>query len=214
MTRLYIQPSWINSAEDHTMWSGGNDQYRGDRSVDVATFDSKGRARMEAFSDSAIESLKKRKTSIPLADRILPQAKRVRLLTEQLYELEAERKNGMDVHTYSQLRDILICKRNRAEELLKKAVSIKPTQPDEDDIDLYTGLPDDTAQVQAVYEVNSNVSPKRESYIGKAVGVVWIDELSHTNSFKSFLQISCKAVRKAVQFKHKAAAYYQTLREV
>lgn len=206
MTRLYIQPSWINSAEDHDMWSGGNDQYRGDRSVDVATFDKNGRARMEAFSDSAIESLKKRKTSIPLADRILPQAKRVRLLTEQLYELEAERKNGMDVHTYSQLRDILICKRNRAEELLKKAVSIKPTQPDEDDIDLYTGLPED----KVVYEVTNHASPQAESDIG----CQWIDDLSSENSLKNILKKACTVTRKLVEFKHKVKAYYQTLKEV
>jgi len=134
MTRLYIQPSWINSAEDHNEWSGGNDQYRGDRSVDVSTFDKNGRARMEAFSDSAVEALKeKRKTSISIRDRILPQMKRVNLLTDQLIELETEYKSGrMSISEYSVLRDVLIVKRDRAQVLYEKAVSVKPVNTEHD----------------------------------------------------------------------------------
>ncbi|MNX77800.1 hypothetical protein D3C86_1093580 [compost metagenome] len=206
ITRLYIQPSFVNSCEEHGLWSGGNDQYRGDRSVDVATFDKNGRARVEAFSDSAIESLKKRKTSIPLADRILPQAKRVRLLTEQLYELEAERKNGMDVHTYSQLRDILICKRNRAEELYKKAIAVKPTQPDEDDIDLYTELPED----EGVYEVTNNVSPTIHTSIVPA----WLEGISDDNSCKKVIIKACVWMRKVIQLSQAVRNYINELKAI
>lgn len=203
MTRLYIQPSFLNSCEEHGLWSGGNDQYRGDGSVDLATFDRNGRARVEAFSDSAIEALKKKKTSVPLVDRVLPQQRRVRVLTEQLYELEAERKNGMDLTTYSQLRDVLICKRDRAEVLLKKALSAKPVRPEtyEDEAVSYT----------ETFSTPSDNNGHGESY-SSPVGVTFIDELSDQNSFKSFLQIACRVVRKAVQLSQAARNYYLTLK--
>lgn len=203
MTRVYIQPSWINAAEDHAEWSGGNDQYRGDRSVDISTFDKNGRARVEAFSDSAIESLKKRKTSIPLADRILPQAKRVRLLTEQLYELEAERKNGMNLAIYSQLRDILICKRNRAEELLKKAITIKPPVEDWEDI---------SYNEQTAYYTEDSTYTNDDS--GQRDSSTWLGGISEENTFKSSIKVALHLTRKLVEFKHKVKAYYQTLKEV
>lgn len=208
MTRMYIQPSFLDSCSDHGEWSGGNDQYRGDRSVDFSTFDSKGRARVEAFSDEALEANKaKRKTSVSLKDRILPQARRVSTLTSQLVELEQAYKSGeYDINEYSVLRDILIVKRNRSMELYKKAVSVKPTQPDEDDIDLYAGLPED----EVVYEVNSRVSPQGESDIG----CQWIDDLSSENSLKKPLKIACTLIKIAVHWSHKAATYYKSLKEV
>jgi hypothetical protein len=205
MTRLYIQPSFLNSCEEHGLWSGGNDQYRGDRSVDLATFDKNGRARVEAFSDSAIEALKKKKTSVPLVDRVLPQQRRVHVLTEQLYELEAERKNGMDIHTYSQLRDILICKRDRAEILLKKALSAKPNRPEtyEDEVVSYTNS----------FSTPSDNNAHGESY-SSPVGVGFIDSLSDGNSFKKILQKGCKAVRMVVHFSQKARSYWNELKAV
>lgn len=178
MTRLYIQPSFLNSCEEHGLWSGGNDQYRGDRSVDLATFDKNGRARVEAFSDAAIESLKK-KTSVPLIDRVLPQQRRVRVLTEQLYELETERKNGLDIQTYSQLRDVLIVKRDRAEVLLQKALSVRPIRSETDE---------DSAQVQAEYTPSSGFSTQpNDGYASEEyeeIGVRFVDELSNGNSLK------------------------------
>lgn len=207
MTRLYIQPSFLNSCEEHGLWSGGNDQYRGDRSVDLATFDKNGRARVEAFSDEAIDSLKKKKTSIPLVDRILPQAKRVRLLREQLYELEAERRNGMDIHTYSQLRDIQMNKLRRAEELLKKAIT--PVQKEEE-------TDEDSAQVQAEYTPFSGFSSQpNDEYASEEyeeIGVIWIDELSETNSLKNILKKACVVCRTLVRWNQKARNYYSELK--
>lgn len=199
MGRMYIVNHWSDAAA----YSG---EQIGERLKDSTAlhFNRDGSANVELYSEET--ALAKKKTSIPLADRILPQAKRVRLLTEQLYELEAERKNGMDVHTYSQLRDILICKRNRAEELLKKAVSIKPTQPDEDDIDLYTDLPED----EGVYEVRTDVSPQRESDIG----CQWIDDLSSQNSLKNILKKACIITRKVIHYKHKMSSYLNELKAV
>lgn len=126
MTRMYIQPSWIDAASDHNQWSGGNGQYRGDKSADIATFDKQGRARVGAFSDEAIEARKPKKSSVPLKQRILPQAARVERLTAQLIELCAEYKAGMHTEEeYTLLLSVVSAKRARAEELLAKAMSVK-----------------------------------------------------------------------------------------
>ena len=127
MTRLYIQPSFLNSCEEHGLWSGGNDQYRGDRSVDLNTFDKNGRARVEAFSDDAINALKEsNKPKVSIADKILPQRKRVQTLTQQMQELVTDYKAGnMSIEEYSILLAVVSAKRTRAVELLNKAVSVK-----------------------------------------------------------------------------------------
>lgn len=127
MTRMYIQPSWIDAASDHNQWSGGNGQYRGDKSADIATFDKQGRARVGAFSDEAIEALKpKKKSSLTIQQKILPQASRVERLTEQLKELVSEyQKGNMDIEEYSMLLSVVSQKRSRAEILLAKAKSVR-----------------------------------------------------------------------------------------
>lgn len=210
MTRLYIQPSWIDSCSDHGEWSGGNDQYRGDKSIEAVPTYINGKPNVKAFSDEAIEARKeKRKTSIPLVDRVLPQQRRVRVLTEQLYELEAERKAGMDLVTYSQLRDVLIVKRDRAELLLQKALSVKPNRPE-------------TYEDEGFSYANSSSTPSdnnghRKSY-SSPIGVNFfaevIDSLSDSNSLKNILKKSCVVCRMLVEFKHKASKYIQTLKEV
>lgn len=199
--RLYCIQSWNNASETSGEQIGNRlAQSRG------LHFDRLGNANVALYAE---ENNQKKPTKVPLADRILPQSRRVRVLTEQLYELEAERKNGLDIQTYSQLRDVLIVKRDRAEVLLQKALSIRPIRTETDE---------DSAQVQAEYTSTSGFSPQGDdgytSEESEEIGVVWIDELSETNSLKSFLKFSCKVVRKAVQFSHKAKAYYQTLKEV
>lgn len=126
MTRMYIEPSFINSCSDHGLWSGGNGQYRGDKSAGIATFDKQGRARVGAFSDEAIEARKPKKSSIPLKNRILPQATKVERLTAQMIELCAEYKAGLHtLEEYTLLLSVVSAKRSRAEELLAKAISVK-----------------------------------------------------------------------------------------
>lgn len=131
--RMYIQPSWTDAAQDHDLWSGGNGQYRGDRSVDLSTFDKNGRARMEAFSDDAVEALKcKNKPKISVADKILPQQKRVITLTNQMRELVSDYKAGLyTIEEYSLLLDVLTAKKERSEELLQKARCLKPKSAQE-----------------------------------------------------------------------------------
>lgn len=210
MTRLYIQPSWIDSCSDHGEWSGGNDQYRGDKSIEAVPTYINGKPNVKAFSDEAIEARKeKRKTSVPLIDRVLPQQRCVRVLTEQLYELEAEKKAGLDIVTYSQLRDVLIVKRDRAEVLLQKALSVRPIRSETDE---------DSAQDGLEYTPSSGFSPQpNDGYASEEyeeIGVRFIDELSESNSLKSFLKCSCKVVRKAVQFSQATRNYIKTLSEV
>lgn len=127
MTRMYIQPSWIDAASDHTQWSGGNGQYRGDKSADIATFDKQGRARVGAFSDEAIEAHKtKKKPSIHIRDKILPQQRRVNTLTNQMRDLVSEYKAGnIDINEYSMLLSVISSKRDKAIKLLSKAKSVR-----------------------------------------------------------------------------------------
>lgn len=120
MSRMYIVNHWSDAAA----YSG---EQIGDRLKDssVLHFNRDGSANVELYSEETAQA--KKKTSISIEDRIVPQAKRIRTLTEQLIELEAARKDGMDINKYSKLRDILICKRERAEQLYQKAASVKPT---------------------------------------------------------------------------------------
>lgn len=202
MTRLYVQPSWLNAAEDHNEWSGGNDQYRGDRSIDVSTFDKNGRARVEAFSDDAIASIKeKRKTSIPLRDRILPQMKRVNTLTDQLIELEQTYKSGqMSIEEYSMLRNVLCQKRDRATELYKLAIN-KGNARNQSAVD--------SIESDAENDDQASLTPQQE-----IVTNTFLDELSPHNSLKLILQKALQGYRVLVSFSQQAKAYIQTLKEV
>ena len=203
--RQYLIGSWNNA--DSYDYSG--EQLMGNRlgaSREVPHFLENGRANVAKYGDNTAKA-----TKVPLVDRVLPQQRRVRVLTEQLYELEAEKKAGMDIHTYSQLRDVLICKRDRAEVLLKKALSAKPIRPENEE---------DIAQVQEeIYYSSSNPPSDNnghgESYsspIGGGFFAEVIDELNDQNSLKSFLKMSCKVVRKAVQLSQAARNYYLTLK--
>lgn len=211
MTRLYIQPSWIDSCSDHGEWSGGNDQYRGDKSIEAVPTYINGKPNVKAFSDEAIEARKeKRKTSIPLTDRILPQAKRVNLLTEQMRELEIEYKSGkMSIQDYTLYRNILSVKRSRAEVLLKKAISVRPTPHQDDE---YTDeMPEVEAQTtHSSYDVDSTDTPTPPTN--------WLDdfiaELPVTNSFRNPLKIALHMTRKAVEFSQKARNYINELKAV
>lgn len=197
--RQYLIGSWSNA--DEYDYSG--EQLMGNRlgaSREVPHFLANGRANVGKYGDNVAKP-----TKAPLVDRVLPQQRRVRVLTEQLYELEAERKSGLDIRTYSQLRDVLIFKRDRAELLLQKALSVKPIRPEtyEDEDVSYTDS----------FSTSSDNNGHGESY-SSPVGVEFIDSLSDDNSLKSFLKMSCKVVRKAVQFSHKARSYWNELKAV
>lgn len=192
MSRMYIVNHWNDAAA----YSG---EQIGDRLKDSSAlhFNRDGSANVNLYSEET--ALAKKKTSVPLIDRVLPQQRRVRVLTEQLYELEAERKAGMDIHTYSQLRDVLICKRNRAEVLYRKAISVKAPSFDKDDT---AQTWEETYKVSGVYASENGDHAQGES-------VSWLDELSDENCFKKILQKACKAKRKLVQFSHQVKKFTQ-----
>lgn len=198
MSRMYIVNHWNDAAA----YSG---EQIGDRLKDSSAlhFNRDGSANVNLYSEET--ALAKKKTSVPLVDRILPQQRRIRVLTEQLYELEAERKAGMDIHTYSQLRDVLICKRNRAEVLYRKAISVKAPSYDDD----YDYSPEDTAQTwEETYKVSGVYASESCDHV-QGESVSWIDELSDENCFKKVLQKACKAKRKLVQFSHQVKKFTQ-----
>ncbi len=131
MTRMYIQPSWIDAASDHSQWSGGNGQYRGDKSADIATFDKQGRARVEAFSDEAIEARKPRAKPITkqsLVESIIPQEKRYANLEAKLAQLE-KNKHLMTFEEYSELRVLRERKLSRQWQLIEKARGWEEEKP-------------------------------------------------------------------------------------
>lgn len=113
--RQFVNVSWNNAAE----------QYDGYQQMNKH-MNPNGTAAIHNYSDEAIEALKPKKSSIPLKQRILPQAARVERLTAQMIELCAEYKAGMHTQEeYSLLLSVVSAKRARAEQLLVKAVSVK-----------------------------------------------------------------------------------------
>lgn len=160
----------------------------------------KDRANIEAYADPV--EAPKRKTSVPLKSRILPQFARLEKLTAEIIELEqAYRKGEFTPAEYTLLRSVAFKKRDRAQVLLNKAISA-PNTPENIDESEEFGV--EYATQKSVTDVDCGVS----------CGVAWVDELSAKNTFKKVLQNTCKASRTLVKWCQRAKAYYQTLKEV
>lgn len=113
--RQFVNVSWNNAAE----------QYDGYQQMNKH-MNPNGTAAIHNYSDESLGKFKSKKSSIPLKQRILPQAARVERLTAQMIELCAEYKAGLHtVEEYSLLLSVVSAKRARAEELLAKAISVK-----------------------------------------------------------------------------------------
>lgn len=166
-----------------------------------------GRANLAKYADPVVV---RKSTKVPLKQRILPQASRVDKLRSEAIELEAAFKAGeFSPEEYTLLRNVQFKKLRRAEELLKKAITPvqKPEETDEDSAQ--DGLEYTTASGFSLQPNDEYASEGHEE-----IGVRFIDELSETNSLKGVLKFSCKAIHKAVQFSHRARAYWQELKEV
>lgn len=160
----------------------------------------KDRANIQAYADPL--KAPKRKTSVPLKSRILPQAARLEKLTAEIIELEqAYRKGEFTPEEYTLLRSVAFKRRDRAQVLLNKAISV-PNTPQNNDENEEFGV--EYAKQNSVIEVGCGVS----------CGVAWVDELSSQNTFKKTLQNTCKASRSLVKWSQRAKAYYQELKEV
>lgn len=194
--RLYCIQSWNNASETSGEQIGNRlAQSRG------LHFNRDGSANVALYAEG--DEVPKRKTSMPLSDRILPQKKRLNTLRDQLIELEKEYKTTqMSIEEYSTLRDILMVKINRAEVLYRKAISVRPHTPENNDESEEFGV--ECATQNSITEVSS----------GDACGVAWVDELSAKNSLKAFLKNTCKAFKLAVHYKHKTSSYLQSLKDL
>lgn len=199
--------SWVGSHENEPQYNGNMCGERETRSIEVVPlYDRWGNANVLAFSDEAIAARNnvKKSSAVSIKDRILPQFKRLQTLRTQMLDLEKEYKTtDMTCEEYSILRDVIVCKIERAEVLYKKAISVRPKSVESEE--------DSTEFTYETFSNSSDNNGHGESY-SSPVGVEFIDELSETNSFKSFLQIACKVCRKAVQLSTAAKNYYLTLK--
>lgn len=160
----------------------------------------------------------KKTTKIPLEDRILPQLKRLNTLRAQMVELEAEyRTTDMSIEKYSLLRDLIVAKIQRQEELYKRAASVKPKSYEEP-LDNTPHSSSKTHEYDGeMYSQNSDSCDRvvqqgyRES---EEIGYGFIDELSESNFFKNPLKKACKVWKAAVQWHQKARNYINELKAV
>lgn len=107
MTRMYIQPSFVDSCSSHGEWSGGNGQYRGDKSQDISTFVN-GKANVKAFSDEAIERNKAKVKPKSVTDSILLSERNMNRLEHMSAQLEQEyMSQAIDTETYVYARKTL-----------------------------------------------------------------------------------------------------------
>lgn len=202
MSRLYIQPSWIDSCSDHGEWSSGNDQYRGDKSIEAVPTYINGKPNVKAFSDEAIEARKeKRKTSVPLKSRILPQAIRLEKLRSEILELEtAYRAGEFSLEEYSVYRDVAFAKLQRAEVLYKKAISAKPIKTED--------------EYEEVSEKTTYSSCDIDHTHTEVAASSWLDDLSDKNSLKKPMKKALQVAKTLVRWHQKARNYINELKVV
>jgi len=159
---------------------------------------SKGRANIEAYAQ--LDEPVNKRSKISIEDKILPQAKRVRTLTQQIIELEQAKKAGMDIDKYSKLRDILICKRQRSEVLLQKALSVKPETNPEDTQEFSTESYETSVENGSRSDDSCEDIPQ------------WLLNVKDSNSLKKPLIKACKAGKTLVRWHQKARNYINELK--
>lgn len=161
----------------------------------------KDRANIQAYADK--EPVKKA-SSVSIKDRILPQSKRLITLRSQMIELENEyRTTGMTIEEYTMLRDVIVCKIDRAQVLYLKASSVKPIRNDEE-TDEFNG--------ENGYE--SCATDYSHATLPTQAKDSFVDQLSHTNIFRAPLQKGLHISKKLVQFMKASKRYIKTLSEV
>lgn len=193
--RNYIVASW-NDADQYD-YSGEQIGNRLSKSQKVH-FNPDGSACVASYADPEVKASK-----VSIKDKILPQAKRLTTLQEQMLELETEYKTtNMSIDEYTILRDVLLAKIQRQEVLYKKAINVRPVREDD------TEIPDDS-HVSSEEYAQENVVKDRGDDGHRVEDFAWLRD---ENSLKKMLQRSCKLARKAVQFSHKARSYINDLR--
>lgn len=209
MSRYFMIQSWVGSHENEPDYNGQQCGERNVRSIEaVPLYDQFGNANVSAFSDEAIAARNnvKKASTVSIKDRILPQLKRLQTLRTQMIDLEKEYKTtDMTCEEYSILRDVIVCKIERAEVLYKKAISVRPKSAETEE--------DSEEFAYETFSTTSHNNGHGESY-SSPVGVSFIYELSDQNSFKKILQKACVVCRTLVRLHNRTKAYVQTLKEV
>lgn len=207
--RNYIVASW-NDADQYN-YSGEQIGNRGRQSGRVH-FNPDGSACVASYGD---DELTTRKTSISIQDRILPQARRVRVLTEQLIELEQLYKSGdsdMSIESYSMYRAVLVTKRNRSQVLYERAISVKePSYDDlEEDAPTYASKGEHTSNKTAY---SCGESGAKNDVSAQDIPL-WLSSINDENTFKNSLIKACIIARKVIHYKHKMTSYLNELKVV
>lgn len=207
MSRYFAIQSWVSSHDNEPDYSGQQTGSRDVRSVEIPMFIQHGKANVDWFSDEQItlrSATNKPKPSIK--DKILPQAKRLSVLRDQMLELETSYRSGeMSITDYTLYRDIIVAKIQRQEVLYKRAASVKPIRPE--------SYEDEGVSYTQTFSTTSDNNGHGESY-SPPVGVGFIDSLPSSNSFKKPLKIACTIIKVAVQWSHKARSYWNELKAV
>lgn len=211
MSRYFAIQSWVSSHDNEPDYSGQQTGSRHVRSVEIPMFTQHGKANVDWFSDEQIalrSAANKPKPSIK--DKILPQAKRLSVLREQMLELETSYRAGeMDISDYTLYRDIIVAKIQRQEVLYKRAASVRPIRPESEE--------DEAFSYAENFSNASDNDGHGESYSStKGVGFFAevVDELSDSNSLKNILKKTCVVCRTLVRWHNTTKAYVQTLKEV
>lgn len=211
MSRYFAIQSWVSSHDNEPDYSGQQTGSRHVRSVEIPMFTQHGKANVDWFSDEQIAlrtAANKPKPSIK--DKILPQAKRLTTLREQMVELENSYRAGeMSISEYSQLRDIIVAKIQRQEVLYKRAASVKPIRPET--------YEDEGLSYANSLSNSSDNDGQGESYsppVGVSFFAEVVDELSSNNSLKKPLKGACTIIKTAVHWSHKARSYWNELKAV
>jgi hypothetical protein len=170
---------------------------------------SKDRANIDAYA--ALDEPVKKKSSVSLVDKILPQQRRVLTLTQQMIDLEAEYKQRLhNPEEYTLLRNILSCKRSRAQELLKKAVSVKKPEPiPSDDTDsLYND------EQYAEDSLSYNDEKAAQNVIDAVDTPTWLLNTNPSNCLRNPLIKACQTYKTLVRWAIKTKHYINDLKAV
>lgn len=182
--RNYIVASW-NDADQYD-YSGEQVGNRRSKSQKVH-FNPDGSACVASYADPEVKS------KVNIKDKILPQAKRLSTLQDQMIELEKEYKTtDMSIDEYTILRDVLMAKIQRQEILYKKAISVKPKSEPEDETEIHDDMPVSCEEFTPKTYANDK---RGERY--STEDFAW---LSDENSLKKPLKIACTILKTALRY--------------
>lgn len=163
-----------------------------------------GKANINAYADPVVV---KKTTKVSIKQRILPQLARLEKLQAEILELEIAYKSGeVSPEDYTVLRNIAFAKKERAEILYKRAISVKPRSQLEDDTEIL-----DDSPLSCEEYAQENVIKDRDGDGHRGEPFAWLRD---ENSLKKILQRGCKVVKGVVHFSQKAKSYWNELKEV